>query len=105
MAWLSPSEALVFPLSRGAAPAIGFGAGGLGTQGAPGDKDRSARIELMDLALRSVDLDLDGDGVIDDGELDLEKNGGKATDFRASWRTYNKTEYDQSFTPTRSMRH
>jgi len=43
--------------------------------------------------------------VIDEGELDLEKNGGKSTDFRASWRTYNKTEYDQSFTPSRSMRH
>jgi len=66
---------------------------------------RARCIELMDLALRSVDLDLDGDGVIDEGELDLEKNGGKSTDFRASWRTYNKTEYDQSFTPSRSMRH
>jgi hypothetical protein len=69
------------------------------------DAMRARCIELMDLALRSVDLDLDGDGVIDEGELDLEKNGGKSTDFRASWRTYNKTEYDQSFTPSRSMRH
>ncbi len=69
------------------------------------DAMRARCTELMDLALRSVDLDLDGDGVIDEGEIDLEKNGGKSTDFRASWRTYNKTEYDQSFTPTRSMRH
>jgi len=69
------------------------------------DAMRSRCTELMDLAFRSVDLDLDGDGVIDEGEIDLEKNGGKSTDFRASWRTYNKTEYDQSFTPTRSMRH
>ena len=62
-------------------------------------------MELMDLALRSVDLDLDGDGVIDDGEIDLEKQGGKSTDFRASWKAYNKTEYDKDFTPSRSMRH
>ena len=59
----------------------------------------------MDIALKSVDLDLDGDGVIDDGEIDLEKSGGKSTDFRASWKTYTKTEYGASFSPTRSMRH
>ena len=69
------------------------------------DAMRARCIELMDLALRSVDLDLDGDGVIDDGEIDLEKQGGKSTDFRASWKSYNKTEYDKDFTPSRSMRH
>ena len=69
------------------------------------DAMRSRCMELMDLALRSVDLDLDGDGVIDDGEIDLEKQGGKSTDFRASWKSYNKTEYDKDFTPSRSMRH
>lgn len=66
-------------------------------------KDRC--MELLDVALRSIDLDLDGDGVIDDGEVDLEKTGGKSTDFRASWRTYTKTEYDNQFTPKRAMRH
>lgn len=66
-------------------------------------KDRC--MELLDVALRSIDLDLDGDGVIDDGEVDLEKTGGKSTDFRASWRAYTKTEYDKQFTPKRAMRH
>jgi hypothetical protein len=69
------------------------------------DAMRARCMELMDLALRSVDLDLDGDGVIDDGEIDLEKQGGKSTDFRAGWKSYNKTEYDKDFTPSRSMRH
>ena len=66
---------------------------------------RDRCIELLDVALRSIDLDLDGDGVIDDGEIDLEKTGGKSTDFRASWQSYNKTEYDKDFTPKRAMRH
>jgi hypothetical protein len=66
---------------------------------------RNRCMELLDMALKSVDLDLDGDGVIDDGELDLEKSGGKSTDFRASWKSYTKTEYDKDFTPKRAMRH
>jgi hypothetical protein len=66
---------------------------------------RARCMELLDLALRTVDLDLNGDGILDDGEINLEKSGGKSTDFRASWRTYNKTERDKSFTPARAMRH
>jgi len=69
------------------------------------DVMRTRCLELMDLALRSVDLDLDGDGVIDSGEIDLEKQGGKSTDFRASWKSYNKTQHDKDFAPSRSMRH
>tara|TARA_Y100001973_G_scaffold26082_1_gene39229 strand:+ start:420 stop:1370 length:951 start_codon:yes stop_codon:yes gene_type:complete len=61
--------------------------------------------ELLNIALRSVDLDLNGNGIIDSDETNLEKSGGKSTDFRASFKGYNKTEYDKSFTPTRSMRH
>ncbi len=66
---------------------------------------RDRCMELLDVALRSIDLDLDGDGVIDDGEIDLEKTGGKSTDFRASWKSYTKTDHDKEFTPSRSMRH
>ena len=66
---------------------------------------RARCMELLDLALRTVDLDLNGDGILDDGEINLEKSGGKSTDFRASWRTYNKTERDKSFIPSRAMRH
>lgn len=66
---------------------------------------RDRCLELLELALRSVDLDLDGDGTIDEGELDLEKSGGKKTDFRASWKSYQPTDYEKTFIPTRSMRH
>jgi len=61
--------------------------------------------ELMDISLRSLALDRDGDNVVDEGELDIAKQGGSSRDLRASWRSYNKTEYDQSFTPNRAMRH
>ncbi len=61
--------------------------------------------ELMHLALRSVALDLDGDGVIDSGELDLRETGGSSRDLRASWSGYNKTDYDKTFVPVRAMRH
>ena len=66
---------------------------------------RARCMELLDLALRTVDLDLNGDGILDDGEINLEKSGGKSTDFRASWKSYNKADYDKSFTPARAMRH
>ena len=61
--------------------------------------------ELMDSALRSISLDLDGDGVIDSDEEDLRRKGGNAQDFRASWRTYSKTANDSFFNPVRGMRH
>lgn len=61
--------------------------------------------ELLDSALRSISLDLDGDGVIDSGEEDLRRSGGSARDFRASWRSYSKTANDSFFNPVRGMRH
>ena len=59
----------------------------------------------MDISLRSLALDRDGDNVVDDNELDVAKKGGSARDLRASWSSYNKSEYDKTFTPTRGMRH
>lgn len=61
--------------------------------------------ELMSKALQSISLDLDGDGVVDAGETDLQRSGGSATDFRASWRSYSKTVNDSFFNPVRGMRH
>jgi hypothetical protein len=61
--------------------------------------------ELLDVALRSITLDLDGDGVVDEGEENLRRKGGSSTDFRASWRGYNKSASDSFFTPERGMKH
>ena len=61
--------------------------------------------DLMDISLRSLALDRDGDNVVDDNELDVAKKGGSARDLRASWSSYNKSDYDKTFTPTRGMRH
>jgi len=61
--------------------------------------------ELMQIALRSVAIDRDGDNIVDEGEINQAKTGGSARDFRASWRTYTKTAYDSTFTPARAMRH
>tara|TARA_R100000951_G_scaffold99531_1_gene89931 strand:- start:265 stop:1209 length:945 start_codon:yes stop_codon:yes gene_type:complete len=61
--------------------------------------------ELMNSALRSISLDLDGDGVIDGGEENLRRVGGSSRDFRASWRTYSKSANDRFFTPERGMKH
>ena len=61
--------------------------------------------DLMDISLRSLALDRDGDNVVDDNELDVAKKGGSARDLRASWSSYNKSDYDRSFIPTRGMRH
>ncbi len=66
---------------------------------------RDRCIDLLNVALRSVTLDLDGDGVIDEGEENLRRSGGSSTDFRASWRGYNKSANDASFVPSRGMRH
>jgi hypothetical protein len=61
--------------------------------------------ELLDIALRSITLDLDGDGVVDEGEENLRRKGGSSTDFRASWSSYVRSENDSRFTPVRGMRH
>ena len=61
--------------------------------------------DLMEIALRSLALDLDGDGVIDDGELDRRETGGKTSDFRASWKGYTRTSNDSFFTASRGMKH
>lgn len=61
--------------------------------------------ELLDSALRSIALDLDGDGIIDSNEEDLRRVGGSSADFRASWRNYSKTANDSFFNPVRGMRH
>jgi len=61
--------------------------------------------ELMEVALRSLALDVDGDGVIGAGELNRRGSGGKTADFRASWRTYTRTSNDSFFTSSRGMGH
>lgn len=60
---------------------------------------------LLEISFRSLAVDIDGDGVIDDGELDRRETGGKQTDFRASWRSYTRTSNDSFFTATRGMKH
>lgn len=66
---------------------------------------RTRCAELLERALKSIALDLDGDGIVDEGEIDLERAGGSANDFRASWKSYNKSGTDLTFTPARGMRH
>ena len=61
--------------------------------------------ELIDKALATISLDLDGDGLVDSGEEVLSRKGGGPSDFRASWRTYSKSANDSFFTPKRGMRH
>ena len=66
---------------------------------------RERCMQLLDISLRSLALDRDGNNIVDEGELDIAKKGGSFRDMRASWRSYSKTQYDQTFTPTRGMRH
>ena len=61
--------------------------------------------ELMNLALRLVAIDKDGDGIVDEGDLDNAQKGGSARDLRASFATYVKSSNDSFFTPSRGMRH
>jgi len=69
------------------------------------DEMRTRCKQLLEIALRSLALDVDGDGVIDEGELDRRETGGKQTDFRASWKGYTRTSNDSFFTATRGMKH
>jgi hypothetical protein len=69
------------------------------------DAMRTRCHDLMQKAFRTLALDLDGDGVVDEGELDRRETGGKQTDFRASWKNYTRSSNDSFFTATRGMRH
>ena len=66
---------------------------------------RARCADLLDRALQSIALDLDGDGIIDEGEESLQRAGGSPTDLRASWKSYTKKDNDTTFTPARGMRH
>ena len=70
-----------------------------------GQQYRDRATQMIDLALRSVSLDENGDGIIDSGELDRRESGGSKNDLRASFAGYTKTEYDKRFTAKRGMRH
>ena len=61
--------------------------------------------EMLSLALRSVTIDLDGDGIVDAGEENLRREGGSSADFRASFKNYTKSENDSFFKIARGMRH
>tara|TARA_Y100001973_G_scaffold10555_1_gene14323 strand:+ start:12330 stop:13274 length:945 start_codon:yes stop_codon:yes gene_type:complete len=66
---------------------------------------RARCADLLDRALQSIALDLDGDGIIDEGEESLQRAGGSPRDFRASWKSYTKKDNDLTFIPARGMRH
>lgn len=66
---------------------------------------RERCMQLLDISLRSLALDRDGDNVVDENEIDIAKKGGSARDLRASFSSYQKTAYDDTFNPTRGMRH
>ncbi|WP_348660931.1 hypothetical protein [uncultured Idiomarina sp.] len=61
--------------------------------------------DRLDIALRSVDIDLDGDGVVDPEEENLRRSGGNKNDFRASFKSYIKSTNDSFFDPSRGQRH
>ena len=53
--------------------------------------------------MRSVALDLDGDGLIDDAELDS-RVSGVMSDLRGNVKNRQKTEYEETFVIKRGMR-
>jgi hypothetical protein len=64
---------------------------------------RTRAKELYDLAMRSVSLDRDKDGIIEDGELDQRVSGVKA-DLRGNFASRQPTNYESTFVVKRGMR-
>lgn len=64
---------------------------------------RQRALEIYELTMRSVALDRDKDGIIDDGELDQRVSGVKS-DFRANFKDRVETQYEQTFEIKRGMR-
>jgi len=64
---------------------------------------RTRALDLYELTMRSVALDIDGDGIIDDGELDNRVSGVKS-DMRGNFKNRQKTEYEETFVVKRGMR-
>jgi hypothetical protein len=61
--------------------------------------------EMLKLALRLVAIDKDGDGIVDEGDLDNAQTGGSARDLRASWSTYTQELQRHLLHSLRGMRH
>lgn len=64
---------------------------------------RNRAIELYNLAMRSVSLDRDKDGIIEEGELDQRVSGVKS-DLRGNFASRQPTEYEDTFKIKRGMR-
>ena len=64
---------------------------------------RTRSIELYELAMRSVSLDRDKDGIIEDGELDQRVSGVK-NDLRGNFASRQTTSYEDTFIVKRGMR-
>ena len=68
------------------------------------ERMRERAINLFNLTLRTVDLDLNSDGVLDEGEENIRESGSKRADFRASFTGRTPTAYETTFEIKRGMR-
>lgn len=68
------------------------------------EKMRVRAIDLTDLAMKSIAIDSDGDGIVDPGEEVDRLKGALRTDIRGNFYNREVPEYEKLFQPTRGMR-
>ena len=68
------------------------------------EKMRTRAIELADLAMKSIAIDSDGDGIVDAGEEEERLKGALRSDIRGNFANREVPEYEKLFQPTRGMR-
>lgn len=68
------------------------------------EKMRLRAMELTDLAMKTIAIDTDGDGIVDPGEEEERLKGALRTDIRGNFAGRTVPEYEQLWQPTRGMR-
>jgi hypothetical protein len=68
------------------------------------EKLRTRAIELTDLAMKTIAIDTDGDGIVDTPEIDQRLKGGLRTDIRGNFAGRTIPDYENLWQPTRGMR-
>lgn len=69
------------------------------------DKMRSRGIELCDLTMRTISIDLNKDGIVQNTEQNIRAKGGDRSYIGGNFANRIPSEYEKTFIPTRAMRH
>lgn len=69
------------------------------------EKMRTRGVELCDLTMRTISLDLNNDGLVQNDELNIRAKGGNRSYMGGSFASHIQSQDEKEFIPSRGMKH